>query len=56
MSEQRVLRRRIRSLERLQAQRIALVAEQKKALDSVVEQKQREINNLKTGLTIGVAR
>lgn len=55
MSDQARLRRRIASLERLQAQRIALVEEKKEYLDLVVADKQLEIDNLKIMLTIRAA-
>lgn len=56
MSDQARLRRRIASLERLQAQRIELAAAQKNLLDAVVDKEQRKIDNLKAQQTIGVVR
>lgn len=54
MSDQARLRRRIASLERLQAQRIALVEQKKDDLDRVIADKARELDNLRAQLTIGV--
>lgn len=54
MNDQARLRRRIASLERLQAQRIALVEQKKDDLDRVIADKALEISNLKAMLTIGV--
>lgn len=50
------LRRHIAKLEARQADRIELVAAQKKALDESVEKAAREIDNLRTQQTIGVAK
>lgn len=51
---QALLRRRIAQLETMQCQRLALVAEQKKALDVVVEKADRELENLKAQVTIRI--
>jgi hypothetical protein len=48
------LRRRIRGLEQRQALRRDLVAAQKTALDALLEEKDREIVNLKAQMTMGV--
>lgn len=50
--DQAQLRRRIYTLERLQTQRIELVAEQKKQMDATVERAQRELDNLRAQVTI----
>jgi hypothetical protein len=55
MSDQRRLRRRITTLQAMQDQRVAMVAERKAMMDDVVEKKDRELANLKAQLTIGVA-
>lgn len=56
MSDQKALRRRIAMLEELQEQRINVIAQQEVMMRELVELKQRQIDNLKTQLTIGVAR
>lgn len=48
------LRRRITQLEAMQCQRLALVVEQKKALDAVVERADRELENLRAQVTIRI--
>jgi hypothetical protein len=48
------LRRRIRGLEQRQALRRDLVAAQKTAMDALLEEKDREIFNLRQQMTIGV--
>ena len=53
---QRVIRRRLRKLEAQQRRRIELTAEMKIALDLVINEKQREIENLRAQMTIGVAQ
>lgn len=55
MTAQARLRRRIAALERRQAQRIELVAEKKVAMDLLVANRQLEIDNLKTQVTIAVS-
>lgn len=52
MSDQARLRRRIASLERLQAQRITLIEQKKECLDLLIANKALEISNLKAMLTI----
>lgn len=47
------LRRRIVNLENIQAQRIAVAAEQKRLIDVKVQRAQLEITNLKNQQTIG---
>lgn len=54
MSDQLHLRRRIATLEVQQQKRIALTAERKKLLDETIDNAQREIDNLRAQLTIGV--
>ena len=53
MTDQARLRRRIASLQRLQAQRIERVAQKKIDLDACVDKAQREIDNLRAQQTIG---
>jgi hypothetical protein len=48
------LRRRIRGLEQRQALRRDLVAAQKTAMDALLDEKDREIFNLRQQMTIGV--
>lgn len=55
MSAQLRLRRRIGTLEKRQAIRVDMVEQRKNDLDAIVEAKQREIDNLRTQLTIGVS-
>lgn len=50
------LRRHIARLEKLQAQRIELVVEQKRQGDAAIERATRELDNLKSQLTIGVVK
>lgn len=50
------LRRRIATLKEQQSRRIELHAAQKKAMDATEERAAREIANLETQLTIGVAQ
>lgn len=47
------LRRRIAMLEDMQAERIRLTAQRKIEMDTILEQKQAEIDNLKASQTIG---
>lgn len=49
------LRRRIRTLKKQQARRIETHNEVKKQMDEIVERAQREIDNLESQLTIGMA-
>lgn len=53
---QRWLRRTIEKLERQQADRIETVVDVKQKLDATIERGAREIANLKSQQTIGVAR
>lgn len=50
------LRRRITTLEEMQADRIALTAEAKRGMNESIRKAQLEIDNLAAQLTIGVAR
>lgn len=56
MSGQLALRRRIATLEAQQQKRIALTAERKKLLDETIDNAQRELENLRAQLTIGVVK
>ena len=56
MSAQKKLRQRLGTLKDLQAKRIAMAEQQKKDLDALIEEKQREIDNLSAQLTIGVVK
>lgn len=55
MSAQLRLRRRIGILEKRQAIRVDMVEQRKNDLDAIVEAKQREIDNLRTQLTITIS-
>lgn len=53
-SYQSWLRRHVATLEEQQARRIALVAERRKMEDAIIEEKQRQITNLRAQLTLTV--
>ena len=50
------LRAQIATLERIQRSRIEMVAEQKRQMDEHISKCDREIENLKAQLTMGVVR
>lgn len=56
MTDQRALRQRIARLEEIQAQRLIVMGEIMDQWNKLVEKKQREIDNLKAQLTIGVLK
>lgn len=56
MTDQSALRRHIAWLEGIQARRIEKWEQQKAATEALIERRQREIENLKAQLTIGVVR
>lgn len=53
---QRWLRRHIATLERIQRERVAAVAEQKKVLDASIVRAQRELDSFRAHQTIGSVR
>lgn len=55
MSAQMRLRLKLRNLEKRQAIRVEMVEQRKQQLDECVERHDREITNLRSQLTIGVA-
>jgi hypothetical protein len=53
---QRRLRAKVANLERMQQLRIDMIEKKKDEYDDLIERKGRELNNLKSQLTIGVVR